>query len=342
MDNLAHGLAGVLLGAGLFPREAVRSKRRLFVASILVVNLPDIDILLRLWSNEAYFFHHRGFTHSFIGLLLMIPLAFWLARLTLGRESTLSPCYLWWFVLAQLLVGHFFLDFLTSYGTMFLYPFTMRRFSFPLMFIIDPLFWMVTGASAWLCYRQSTPTRIRRIAAGSGFAVACLWAFELHHRHLAQEKIPSELASTTQYIYPAPLAPWAWSLVLATGETRSPYVQGFVSLWGQGYTRFSPTKSAYQAQLCPQLSDSSLARQAFERYKQWGEPVVCRSGESSTDLIPGCMCSSLKYAFPGEPPGFFGSYWIQADGHTAFAPRTTPRSVIRLYQQLLRGKEPET
>ncbi len=341
MDNLAHGLAGVLLGVGLFPAEAVRSKRRLFLASVLVVNLPDIDILLRLWSSEAYFFHHRGFTHSFIGLLLMIPLSFWLTRRVLGRDSSLSTRSLWGFVLAQLLVGHFFLDFLTAYGTMFLYPFTMRRFSFPLMFIIDPLFWLLTGASAWLCYRQSTPMQIRRVAAGSGFAVACLWVFELHHRHLAQEKIPSELASTTQYIYPAPLAPWAWSLVLATGEARSPYIQGFVSLLHQGYTRFSPVESAYEAQLCQQLSDSPLARQAFERYKQWGEPVVCKPGESSMDSIPGCMCSSLKYAFPGEPPGFFGSYWIQADGRTAFAPRTTPRSVIRLYQQLLRGKEPE-
>jgi membrane-bound metal-dependent hydrolase YbcI (DUF457 family) len=324
MDNLAHSLAGGLIGAGLFPQEALRSKRRLFLASIAVVNLPDVDILLGLWSKEVYFFHHRGFTHSFIGLLIMIPVAYWLARWILGPATTLRTINLYGFVCAQLLLGHFFLDFLTTYGTMFLYPFTMQRFSFPLMFIIDPLFWTLTALSAWVCYRQPTTQKIRRVVAGSGFAVACLWAFELHLRHLAQEKIPAAHLSATRYIYPAPLAPWAWNLTLASGEGVSlHYTQGFVSLWGDGHTLFSPIEAPYQTQLCPQLSDSPLAQQAFERYKQWGEQVVCKPGRGPTGESSGCQCSSLKYATPDDPSGYFGTYWIGGDGHTEFVSRNS-------------------
>jgi len=336
MDNLAHGLAGALLSAGSFPREAAQNKRRLLLASLAVVNLPDLDLLLALWSRETYFFHHRGFTHSFLGLLVMFPLGMGMARWLLGSTTSIRGTSLWLFVAMQLLLGHFFLDFLTSYGTMFLYPFSMARFSYPLMFIVDPLFWILSGLSVWVSYQQSLSSRIRRMAMGGGLCVLGLWGFEWHHKKEAESHVhvPPGVTMEQIYSYPGPLAPWIWTITVPMeGERR--YLQGFVSLLSTGNSRWAWIENA--SQLCPIEADSPLALQAFERYKEWGEHVVCRADNGLGQN--GCLCHSLKYEVPGLNTASFGAYRIELDGHTELVSRPSGGVLLEKYQQWITGKE---
>src|SRR5688572_33078538 len=67
MDNLTHALAGAALA-----RTRLGSMSRLApLVLVLGANLPDVDVV---WSmvggKENYLVHHRGFTHSLLGVVV--------------------------------------------------------------------------------------------------------------------------------------------------------------------------------------------------------------------------------------------------------------------------------
>ena len=88
MDNITHSIAGWALGqAGLKTRS-----RKGLAALILGANAPDIDVFLQSapWEPLAT---HRGFTHSLVGGVLILPLALWgllllLDQLQIKRGAT--------------------------------------------------------------------------------------------------------------------------------------------------------------------------------------------------------------------------------------------------------------
>src|SRR5208283_5741734 len=82
VDNLTHTLTAVALShAGLN-----RKTRFATLTLIAAANLPDLDIISRLWGSATYLKYHRGITHSILGVSL---LAFLLAGTIylLGRKA---------------------------------------------------------------------------------------------------------------------------------------------------------------------------------------------------------------------------------------------------------------
>ena len=70
MDPITHSLAGTLIG-----RTQTSAKKGLVAACVMGAVIPDIDIVLTLWGKSFYMLEHRGFTHSFVGILPMALLA---------------------------------------------------------------------------------------------------------------------------------------------------------------------------------------------------------------------------------------------------------------------------
>ncbi len=132
MDPVTHIVAGGLAGQAVrrrFPGKAI------VPFGMLAAWLPDIDNFLSS-DPEFYLLHHRAFTHSFFGGLVVAAVvagAFWIFR----RRSWRFP-QLFLFGYACVLL-HVFLDWINNYGTLVLAPFSTNRYALGSVFIIDPL-----------------------------------------------------------------------------------------------------------------------------------------------------------------------------------------------------------
>lgn len=165
MDNFTHALSGLVLN-GLIPRSTDQgdgdtspetSKARLltiFVAS----QLPDVDIVTRLWGELEYLAYHRGPTHSLIGAALLTLLLAGGMKIFFPQVKTLS-LFLWGMLAALL---HLALDLLTAYGTQVFYPWDLTRYAWDSLMIIDPILLLLLGlglaGGRWLRSRMS-PSR---------------------------------------------------------------------------------------------------------------------------------------------------------------------------------------
>ena len=215
MDNLAHALISVATTAAVAPRSLKKSTGPMVLASVIVANIPDIDILLALFGQVFYHFHHRGFTHSFLGLALMVPLGVFVQQFLCRFKPVMNIKQSIFWTLSQLLFSHFVLDYMTSYGVMFLYPFSFARFSLPLMFIIDPIVWFlgVLGVIVLFKKRDLKCKLYRRLGFGVLLSLFCwygvLGAAKVRAHSFSYPQVSSENIQS----YPGPLAPLLWLVV---------------------------------------------------------------------------------------------------------------------------------
>jgi len=158
MDNLTHTLLGLSAAKAGLERATPLAATTLVISS----NLPDIDVLtsmsLAFRDPIAGLEHHRGFTHSFVGLAVLAA-ALTAALLYLDRRfrlrgdhrrRPLRPMRI--FGLAYLGgLGHLFMDFTNSYGVRPLLPFSGRWFYGDMVFVADPWIWLILGSTVvWL------------------------------------------------------------------------------------------------------------------------------------------------------------------------------------------------
>ncbi|HEY7913058.1 MAG TPA: metal-dependent hydrolase [Blastocatellia bacterium] len=154
MENLAHTLLGLTLAKAGLERATPLATTALVVSS----NLPDIDVITGTGGTIAYLNHHRGFTHSLVGLaLLSLVLTFVLAwvdrKFRLRRDPfrrPLRPVII--FAISYLGgLGHLLMDFTNNYGVRPLIPFSDRWFYGDIIFVVDPWIWLILGSAAvWL------------------------------------------------------------------------------------------------------------------------------------------------------------------------------------------------
>lgn len=188
MEPVTHILTGAVLArAGLNRRAAYTT-----AAMALAAEFPDIDTLWSLRGPLEGFQHHRGLTHSFLGLPLeaaAILAGFWgvhswrMRKLSLaGRKERGAPAgerafpkkapvrwgLLYSFILLALL-SHIALDWTNNYGVRPLFPFDPRWHAGSLLFIFDPFVFVLLVSALVL------PSLFRLVgsevgAASAGFA----------------------------------------------------------------------------------------------------------------------------------------------------------------------------
>ena len=164
MDNVAHTLFGLALAKAGLERRTPLATAALVISS----NLPDIDVFSRLNGDAIdYLQHHRGFTHSFVGLTLLaglLTLGLWcfqkLPWYDLKRRGSVRPLRLFGLCLLGGL-GHSFFDYTNNYGIRPFLPFSDRWVYGDLIFVVDPWIWLILGASAvWLTSTTKSRTTL--------------------------------------------------------------------------------------------------------------------------------------------------------------------------------------
>jgi inner membrane protein len=159
MDPIAHTLFGATMAeAGL------KRKTALATATLVIgANIPDLDALAMFVSNDFGLYFRRGWTHGIVALMIW---PFLLAGAMIGIDRLLQkrkkerrgpPLNRSW-LLACAFLGvwsHPLLDWLNTYGVRLLMPFSDTWFYGDTLFIIDPWFWLLTGAAVVLARSES-------------------------------------------------------------------------------------------------------------------------------------------------------------------------------------------
>jgi len=132
-------------------RAGLNRKTALATATVtLAAEAPDLDVLGAVKGGVFNFAHHRGFTHSFLGIALVSALVvgFMYVLWRLGgrklKDPNLPPRWGLLFGFAYLAgLGHILLDFTNNYGVRPFWPFSEKWYSWDIVFIADPFIWFL-------------------------------------------------------------------------------------------------------------------------------------------------------------------------------------------------------
>lgn len=143
MEPVTHFLTGACLGrAGLNRKTALAT-----LTLALAAEAPDLDVIEGMVRGSAFgFAHHRGFTHSFLGvpLLALVVVGFvyvlWRLRGRKIKDPKLPPRWGILFLYACLAgLSHILLDFTNNYGVRPYWPFSEKWYSWDIVFIVEPV-----------------------------------------------------------------------------------------------------------------------------------------------------------------------------------------------------------
>jgi inner membrane protein len=146
LEPLTHFLTGACLGrAGLNRRTALAT-----ATVTLAAEAPDLDVLGDTKGEVFGFAHHRGFTQSFLGLVLVSAVVvgfiylIWRLRGRKIKDPSRPPRWGVLFGFAYLAgLSHILLDFTNGYGVRPFWPFFERWYSWDIVFIVEPIMWIV-------------------------------------------------------------------------------------------------------------------------------------------------------------------------------------------------------
>jgi inner membrane protein len=142
LEPITHFLTGACLGrAGLNRKTALAT-----LTLTLAADAPDLDVFSRFGGPAFGFAHHRGFTHSFLGVPLdaAVVVGFvyliWRLRGRRLKDPNLPPRWGLLFLYACLAgLSHILLDFTNNYGVRPFWPFSERWYSWDIVFIFEPI-----------------------------------------------------------------------------------------------------------------------------------------------------------------------------------------------------------
>ena len=233
MDPLTHLLTGAALARTGFNRRAAYAT----VAMVLAADAPDLDTLWAVRGPLISFEHHRGWTHSLVGVPVdaLVALAFvWLIhRWRVGRGKMPVAPVRWGFLYGLCLLAacsHLLLDFTNSYGVRPFFPFDPRWFNAGLVFIFDPLIFgallLAVVAPPLFALVSSEVGARRQVFRGRGWAVFALlfmvgmWGLRAVEHAKAETIVRAQEDSADPIlrvsVNPYPVSPFRWQSVAET------------------------------------------------------------------------------------------------------------------------------
>lgn len=320
---------GVLARTGLNRQSALAT-----AALVLSAEAPDLDVFMRFGGRATAFVHHRGFTHTFLGLpvVAVIVLAvLWLYWRSYGhrRQRAWQPPPRWGRLYLLALLGgvsHILLDFTNNYGVRPLAPFSNHWYSWDIVFIAEPVLWAILLGALLLpplfglINREMRSSRKLAPPARSGAVAALLlillfWGIrDYEHRHA----VAAVEALTYQGQVPVRVSagpymgnPFRW---YAVAETRDFYEMMDVD---SRQPKVDPEGRATRRYKSPDTAVTLAASRSYlgRAYVGWARFPVLESEQLNP--APGgylVRFFDLRYAYPNLPQGrSMLSAWVQLD-----------------------------
>src|SRR5579864_1991708 len=216
----------------------------------LAAEVPDLDVIGRYWGPAVGFEHHRGFTHSFLGVPLdaAVVIAFvylvWRLRGRKTKDPNVPPRWGVLFFYACLAgLGHILLDFTNNYGVRPFWPFSEKWYSWDIVFIVEPvmlallILGLAVPALFGLIDKEIGAKRLAprgRVAATLALiGIVFMWAVRDYEHRRAVNALASRTYNGVDPLrvsaYPTWINPFEWNGVV---ETRDFFVLTLVDSLG--------------------------------------------------------------------------------------------------------------
>ena len=284
----------------------------------LAAEAPDLDVIGQFRGPAFGFAHHRGFTHSFVGVPIVAGVVvgfiylIWRLRGRRTNDPKLPPHWGLLFLYACLAgVSHVLLDFTNNYGVRPFWPFSERWYSWDIVFIVEPFILLFLIAGLVLpglfglvneeigARRKGPPGRLAAIVALAG--VAALWGFRdfEHRRALAalSSRSYKEVEPIRVSAFPFWSNPFRWSGVV---ETKS----FFAVMWVDSLMPDVDPDGRMEIRFKPEETPVTLAakRSYLGRvYLDWAQYPITETQELSGSP-PSYVVQfyDLRYLYPGR------------------------------------------
>ncbi len=228
MEPVTHMLTGAVMSRTGLNRKAAYMTWAMAIAA----EFPDCDVVWGWLGPVTGLEHHRGITHTFVGL------PFEAAVITAGcwawdkwrKKPTNAPVSWGWLYGGCLLalLSHLLLDWTNNYGVRPFFPFDARWFAGSFVFIVEPVMLLLLAmalvapalfgliGSEVGVRKQTFRGRGWAIAALVGIAALYVMRYTEHGKaiEVATENQPD--GTTRVFASPQPLNPFAWAVVSET------------------------------------------------------------------------------------------------------------------------------
>jgi inner membrane protein len=237
MDPITHLMTGAVLGRTGFNRKATYAT----AAMTLAAEAPDLDVLWSIKGPIAAFQHHRGWTHTLIGLPLeaaVVVGTLWLFHRWRRNKPSKQNAPIHWprlylFSLIALL-SHLLLDFTNNYGLRPFFPFNPHWYAASIVFIFEPIIFLLLLAALIApalfglvgneVGARRSPFRGRGWAIAALIGIVALWGLRaVEHRKaidLAQSadysNVPNSIPILRVAANPYPMNPFRWQTIAET------------------------------------------------------------------------------------------------------------------------------
>lgn len=301
LEPITHFLTGAVLARAGFNRRTALATATMTLAA----EAPDLDVLWGFKGPVYGFAHHRGFTHSFLGLILVSTVVtgfMYLVWLVRGRRTSipgLPPRWGLLFLFAYIAgLSHLLLDFTNNYGVRPFWPFWEKWYSWDIVFIFEPALYIILIAGLLLpaLFSRDEPLpRGRKFAVAALICVALLYAFRDHeHRHAVQALRQQQFESGAPVRVSA--YPYYWSLYqwYAVAETASSFATTDIdSRTGQ----LNRSELEYFSKP-PETPVTLAAKRSYlgRVYLSWAQYPLVTESESGEDSI--VRFRDLRYDYP--------------------------------------------
>jgi inner membrane protein len=233
LEPVTHFLTGACMG-----RAGLNRKTALATATLtLAAEAADLDVFGNFKGPVFGFAHHRGFTHSFLGVPLVaaVVVGFMYLVWRLRRRKTNIPNLppRWGLLYGYACLAgssHILLDFTNNYGVRPFWPFWEKWYSWDIVFIVEPVLFVFLLAGLLLPSlsslineeigaRQKGPPG--RLAASLALiSVMLLWGVRDYEHRRAVNALQARLYEGADPIrvsaYPLWVNPFRWNGVVET------------------------------------------------------------------------------------------------------------------------------
>lgn len=212
---------------------------------VIAAELPDIDVVWGFGGPLTGFMHHRGITHTLIGLpfeAALVTLAAWAISRMRARPHTKTSFNIGWMFAGAMvaLLSHLLLDWTNNYGLRPFFPFNPRWYAGSFVFIFEPVMFAILVLALvgpWLfglidmeVGERKPLYRGRASAIAALVAIAALYVLRYSERKeaiaLAIQNAPAD--ATRVFADPYPINPFEWQTV---ADTPTLYQLGQVNTW---------------------------------------------------------------------------------------------------------------
>jgi len=148
MDPISHALIGAAVSAA--GQNSVSLSNPVIMAATLGSVIPDGDFILQIWGDSFYLKHHRGASHSLIGIVFeALGIAFMMK--VFNHDVSFFSMLIWAFIGAM---THIIADVFNSYGAKIFWPFSNKKNSLSLFTLADPVIIILSVVSILDSYNK--------------------------------------------------------------------------------------------------------------------------------------------------------------------------------------------